>query len=131
MSTPPAKAGAPTGTKRVMRIDSSGPQTITVGTATRMPSASVVPSWAWIAAIAISGPGCGGMSPCSTDRPASAGMAMRISGSSERCVTSTITGSSRTRPISKNIGMPMMIATSAIAHGNTAGDVRVSSLSIT
>ena len=102
-----------------MTIDSSGPQRMTVGIATRMPSASVVPSWACTAAMAISGPGCGGISPCSTDRPASAGMAMRISCRPERWATRTITGSSSTRPISKNIGMPMMMATSAIAHGTS------------
>ena len=102
---------APTG--RPAR-ENSGPQMMTVGMATRRPSASVVPSSALTALIAISGPGCGGTRPCSTDRPASAGMAMRISGIFERWVTRTITGSSSTSPISKNIGRPMITATSVI-----------------
>ena len=49
---------------------------MTVGMATRRPSASVVPSSALTALIAIKGPGCGGTRPCSTDRPAKAGIAM-------------------------------------------------------
>ncbi len=104
---------------------------MTVGIATRSPKARVVPSWACTAAMAINGPGCGGIKPCRTDNPANAGIATRISFSSERCVTSTITGSNSTRPISKNIGRPMMIATSAIAHGTIALDAFDSSVSIT
>ncbi len=60
------------------------------------------------------------MKPCSTDRPASAGMPSRIAGPCERCTASITTGISSTRPISKNIGMPMMAAISAIFHGSVA-----------
>ncbi len=87
---------------------------MTVGTATRRPRARVVPSSALTALIAISGPGCGGTSPCRTERPASAGIAMRMSFIPDRCVTSTITGSNSTSPISKNMGRPMMTATRVI-----------------
>ena len=45
-------------------------------------------------------------------------MAMRISGWPERRATSRMTGINSTRPISKNIGNPMIMPTRAIAHGS-------------
>ncbi len=104
----------------------SGPATATVGTATSRPSASVMPTFACRIAMAASGPGCGGMKPCSTDSPASAGMPSRIAGPCERCTASITTGISSTSPISKNIGMPMIAAISAIFHGSVAGRPRSS-----
>ena len=131
VSMPPATAGAPTGTHLAASRENSGPQMMTVGMATRSPSARVVPSSALTALIAISGPGCGGTRPCSTDSPASAGMAMRISGILERCVTRTITGSSSTRPISKNIGRPMITATSVMDQTTLLPPALASSVSTT
>ena len=65
---------------RSMTAPSSGPATISVGIATMQPeergSARGPPA---AASIADRGPGCGGTSPCSTDRPASAGMPILIS----------------------------------------------------
>jgi hypothetical protein len=45
----------------------SGPATATVGIATTRPRARVTPTFACRIPIAASGPGCGGMNPCSTD----------------------------------------------------------------
>ena len=47
----------------------SGPETMTVGMATSRPSISVVPRSALRVSMAISGPGCGGTSPCIAERP--------------------------------------------------------------
>src|SRR3954471_11926970 len=60
-----------------------------------------MPRLAFKAAIATSGPGCGGTRPCITDRPARAGMPTLISDRPERRATRKITGISSTRPISK------------------------------
>ena len=78
--------GRPSG--RRSDLPNSGPATITVGIATRMPSTSVRPRSAPTASIAMSGPGCGGTRPCMTERPASVGMPIVISGSPERRATS-------------------------------------------
>ena len=131
VSTPPAVFGAPTGTQRAASGANSGPQTITVGTATRIPKIKVSPSGAPTAWIAISGPGCGGTRPCSTESPASAGIAIRINLLPERWATRTITGNSSTRPISKNIGRPMMTATKAIIQGTLAPETLASRVSTT
>ncbi len=72
------RSGAGTSTQRAAYREKTGPAMITVGMATRTPSASVTPRLALTASIATSGPGCGGIRPCITDRPASAGMPMRI-----------------------------------------------------
>src|SRR4051812_6073576 len=106
--------------------------------------------------VAISGPGCGGTRPCSTDRPASAGMPTSshtglrpsprvagpaprstvmpveppaIGGRATRRATVKMIGSSRTTPISKNSGMPTIIAITAIAHGTRCGPLRLSTVS--
>lgn len=71
-------SGAWTSTQRAATFENSGPAMITVGMATRTPRASVTPRLAPTASIATSGPGCGGIRPCMTDRPARAGMPMRI-----------------------------------------------------
>ena len=81
------------------------------------PKARVMPRFAFRAAMATSGPGCGGTRPCITDRPASAGMPTLISDRPERRATRKMIGISSTRPISKNIGSPMRAPTSAIAQG--------------
>jgi hypothetical protein len=97
---------------------------ITVGIATRMPSASVTPMSAPIASMATSGPGCGGTRPWSTDRPATAGMPMAISDTWLRHATSSTIGSRSTTPTSKNSGNPSSAATPAIAHGSTRTGTR-------
>ncbi len=73
------RSGTGTSTQRAAYFENSGPAMITVGIATTRPSASVTPRLAPTASIATSGPGCGGISPCITDRPARAGMPIRIS----------------------------------------------------
>ncbi len=105
------------GTRRAATAAYSGPAMITAGTAMIRPMARVMPTLACTFAIATSGPGCGGTKPCRTDRPARAGIARYIAGSLDRRIVSMMTGISSTRPISKNIGMPMMKAISAIRHG--------------
>lgn len=72
-------SGAWTSTHLAAYFEKTGPAMTTVGMATRMPSASVSPRLASTASIATSRPGCGGISPCMTDRPARAGMPIRIS----------------------------------------------------
>lgn len=71
-------SGTGTSTQRAAYRENSGPAMITVGIATTTPSARVTPRFAWSASTATRGPGCGGISPCITDRPASAGMPIRI-----------------------------------------------------
>ena len=56
---------------------------------------------------------------------------MRIKGNPERRATRMITGISRTRPISKNIGRPMRAPTRAIAHGRARSLARVTMVSTT
>lgn len=90
---------------------------IAVGMATTTPSARVTPRFAPTASIATSGPGCGGISPCMTDSPASAGMPIRISEKLPRLATSSTTGISSTMPTSKKIGSPTIPAISTIAQG--------------
>jgi hypothetical protein len=97
---------------------------ITIGMATSTPSASVRPRFAFSAVTATSGPGCGGTSPCIAERPARAWMPIFISDSPERRDTRKITGISSTRPISKNIGRPMIAPTRAIDHGSARVDER-------
>src|SRR5882757_8719425 len=57
VSTPPATAGALTGTSRVIRTESKGPQMTTVVIGRRMLWVWFVPSFAWTVAVAISGLG--------------------------------------------------------------------------
>ncbi|GAA2934679.1 hypothetical protein GCM10020221_33060 [Streptomyces thioluteus] len=77
----------------------------------------MTPRLAPIASIAASGPGCGGTRPCITDRPASAGIPIRISECPPRLATSSTTGISSTIPTSKKSGSPMTPAISTIAQG--------------
>src|SRR6476619_7652007 len=63
-----------------------------------MPKISVRPRSALSRPIAVSGPGCGGTNPCSTERPASAGMPTFISDRPVRWATRTTTGTSSTTP---------------------------------
>ena len=79
-----------------------------------------MPRFAFSAAMATSGPGCGGTRPCITDRPASAGIPTLISDRPERRATRKMTGISSTRPTSKNIGNPISAPTSAIVQGSAA-----------
>ena len=112
-----AAPGAITGAQRAAKGANSGPAMITVGMAISRPRASVMPRSAFRTPIAASGPGCGGTNPCSTESPASVGIAIFISGCPDRWATSRMIGTSSTRPISKNIGSPIRAPTSAIAHG--------------
>ncbi len=105
-------------TQRSATRANSGPATISVGTAISRPSARVTPRSALSASTATSGPGCGGTRPCSTERPASAGMPIRISGTLPRRATSSTIGTSSTTPTSKNSGRPSTAAISAIAQGS-------------
>ena len=72
--------GAITGAHRAASGANSGPAMITVGMAISRPSARVMPRSAFSTPMAASGPGCGGTKPCSTDSPASVGIAIFISG---------------------------------------------------
>ncbi len=58
------------------------------------------------APIASSGPGCGGTSPCTTDRPASSGRPILTSDTPVRRATMNTSGATSTKPISKKSGMP-------------------------
>ncbi len=116
--------GTSTGTHLAANRLNTGPARTIVGMATSTPKASVTPRFAPRAPIATSGPGCGGTRPCMADSPAIAGSAIRISGSPERRVTRMITGMSSTRPISKNIGRPMIAPTRPITHGRARTLVR-------
>lgn len=111
------RSGAWMSTQRAAYREKTGPAMITVGMATRTPSASVTPRLACTAAMATSGPGCGGISPCITDRLTSAGIPIRISEKLPRLATSRTTGISSTMPISKKSGSPTIAAISTIAHG--------------
>src|ERR1019366_3965474 len=111
-------AGALAGTQRAAYRAKNGPAKATVGMATSTPRPRVMPRLAFSAATATSGPGWGGTNPCMTDSPASAGMPTRMMGSWARRETSTMTGMSSTRPISKNIGRPISAPTNAIAQGS-------------
>ena len=88
----------------------------------------VVPRSALSASMAISGPGCGGTSPCSTDRPGqrrdadeqvglAAVGALAAPARARGAAIVKMIGISSTTPISKNSGMPTIIATTAIAQG--------------
>ncbi|MNF99955.1 hypothetical protein D3C84_828740 [compost metagenome] len=66
--------------------------------------------------MASNGPGCGGTRPCTTDSPASSGIPILISDTPERRATMNTSGISRTKPISKNSGMPTRNAANIIAH---------------
>src|SRR5579884_1772161 len=118
-----SRAGGSGTIRREMKPPNTGPARIAVGIATMTPSSSVVPRSACSAEIAISGPGCGGIRPCRMDRPASAGMPTRRIEPPVRRQTRYTIGTSSTRPTSKNIGMPMIIAASAIDHGTQRGPV--------
>ena len=119
----PRTLAASRGTHLTITFAASGPEMMTVGTATRRPRPSVMPIFAFSASIAMSGPGCGGTSPCSADKPASAGIPTATTGSLARRATSMTTGISSTMPTSKNSGIPTTKATSAIAHGKRCGAV--------
>ena len=114
---PAPRAGTHWSTKRA----SSGPATITVGIATRMPNSRVRPRSAESRPIAVSGPGCGGTSPCSTESPARAGMPTFISDTPVRRDTMITTGTSSTTPTSKNSGRPRIAAIAAIIQGSPPG----------
>jgi hypothetical protein len=101
-----------------------GPATMTVGMAMMMPKISVRPRSASRSPMAVSGPGCGGTRPCSTDSPASAGMPTFMSDSPVRCATRMTTGTSRTTPTSKNSGRPRIAAIAAMTHGRPPGPTR-------
>ena len=81
------RSGAATGTQRAANGANNGPETTTVGIATRTPRARVVPRSAPRVSMAISGPGCGGTSPCIAESPARAGMPIAISESCARRAT--------------------------------------------
>ena len=125
----PKSAPACRGTQRTMSRAASGPEMMTVGTATSSPKPSVRPMFALKASIAISGPGCGGTRPCRADRPASAGMPTAITGIFALRATSMTTGISSTIPTSKKRGIPITNATKAIAHGKALVDVRSNTVS--
>ena len=74
-------------THRPASLPNNGPATITVGIATATPSASVMPRSAPSRSIAVSGPGCGGTSPCMADSPARAGIPTVTSDSCDRLAT--------------------------------------------
>ncbi len=118
------RSGGWTSTQREATRPKSGPAIASVGIATSTPNASVTPMSACSAPTAASGPGCGGTSPCMTDRPASAGMPSRISDWPLRLATSSTTGTTITTPISKKSGSPTRPAISAIAHGSRFARVR-------
>lgn len=110
-------SGGSMSTQRAAYRAKTGPAMITVGMATSTPSASVTPRLASRASIATSGPGCGGMSPCITESPASAGIPIRIREKLPRLATSSTTGIISTIPTSKKSGRPMIEAMRTIAHG--------------
>ena len=112
------RSGTFTSTHRAAYLLKTGPARTTVGIATRTPSASVRPRFAFNAETATSGPGCGGTNPCMAERPARVGIAMRIRDNPDRRATRMMTGINRTRPISKNIGRPMTAPTRAMVHGS-------------
>ncbi len=113
-----SRDGTASGTRAAMKFPKTGPATITVGIAQISPNISVSPRSACRLSIATSGPGCGGTSPCRTERPASAGIPIRSNPTSVRRATSSTIGTSSTTPISKNSGSPTSAATPAIAHGS-------------
>ena len=139
-ATPPAPAPAPAtggadeasstylGTHWSTKRASTGPATMTVGIAMMMPKSRVRPRSASSSPMAVSGPGCGGTSPCSTDRPASAGMPTFISDRPVLRATRMTTGTSSTTPTSKNSGRPRMAAMAAIIHGRPPGPTRPTSV---
>ena len=97
---------------------------ISVGIATMSPKIRV---WLWSAlssAIAVCGPGCGGTSPWSTERPARAGIPIRISVELVRRATRMTTGTRITTPTSKNSGRPMIAAMRAIPQGSLLPESR-------
>ncbi len=63
VSAAPSGSGASIGTQRAMSRAESGPEMMTVGTATSRPSPRVIPRFAPTASMAMSGPGCGGTRP--------------------------------------------------------------------
>ena len=91
------------------------------GWRTIRPNSSVRPRSACRASMATSGPGCGGTSPCSTDRPASAGMPTRSTGSvgarGRRAARSGRAGRRRPR---RTAGCRSARRPRAIAHGSRA-----------
>jgi hypothetical protein len=121
---PTSAGGWPTRSRALMKLPKTGPARITAGMAKMSPNSSVRPRFAFRLAIAASGPGCGGMNPCRTDRPASAGIPTRSTGCRLRRATSSTIGISRTTPISKNSGMPISAATPPMAHGSARGPTR-------
>ena len=97
---------------------------ISVGIATMRPKMRV---WLWSAlssAIAVCGPGCGGTSPWRTERPARAGIRIRINVELVRLATRMTTGTRITTPTSKNNGSPMMAAMRAMPHGSMLPESR-------
>lgn len=115
------RSPAGTGTHRSANRAKSGPATTMVGIATRMPSARVRPRSASTTSIAASGPGWGGTNPCMAESPANAGMPREMIDRSARLATRKMTGIRSTRPISKNIGNPMIAPIAAIDHGSMRG----------
>ena len=123
------RSGTGTGAHLAAKVLKTGPAMMTVGMATRTPKASVRPRLAPSALMATRGPGCGGTRPCIADRPARVGMAIRIRDCPERRATRMITGISRTRPTSKNMGSPISAPTRAIIHGRERGLARLTRVS--
>lgn len=63
------------------------------------------------------------------ERPASVGIAMRMSGAPERRATRMMTGTRSTRPTSKNIGRPMTAPMSPMTQGSERALARLTSVS--
>ena len=121
-----ASAGSPGGNPRAVTRASNGPATIPVGTATARPYSIVRPRSAPSTSTASNGPGCGGTSACTTDRPVTAASstcnraAWLVPTGNAAAADATI-GSSSTSPVSKNSGNPITMATPRLAHGAAPG----------
>lgn len=105
----------PTGTRGATHRVRNGPVTSAVGAPMSNEYRMVFPVSAWSAAIAVIGPGCGGMRPCATESPAAMGSARRRMGVPVSFASMNTMGPSSTMPTPKKTEMPTTNATTIMA----------------
>ena len=107
-------------TSRTARRAKIGPATIAVGMPMRKPHISTSPIFGFSPnsanfAIAATGPGCGGITPCITERHDNSGIVSMRKGVFVSAVSVSKIGSSNTNPTANQVGNPTAIA-SAMMH---------------
>jgi hypothetical protein len=105
-----AGAGGSALTRRMAQRAKKGPAIAAVGIPMTNPQTSTRPVLAFNASIAITGPGCGGIKPCITERNESRGMARSRNGRFVSRVSVRRIGRSSSKPTANQVVRPTAIA---------------------